>query len=394
MNKDTESDHIKRRYRIEYLILLAGLVLLIVMNFATVRSALSKISSAVYPLFLGAIIAFVLDIPTDFFEKKLFKKIQHPVVKKYQHQLSFALALMITFGIVATILNLIVPQVIQSMTVFIGKLPEAYELILKGLERAMKESPDLQTRIAQTMPSDENMLKEITAAFTNWAGGAMNFLGNTLSNIVSLVFAFIFALYIVLGKKDLKSQIDRLLNWLINPYRKNKLYSILRVVNDTFANFFVGQVIEAVILGALCTVGLYIFRFPYAPMIGSFVGLTALIPMVGAYLGGVFGLIMIGSENPVQGGLFVIFLVVLQQLEGNLIYPKVVGDKIGLPGIWVMAAVVVGGSLFGIGGTLLGVPIAATIYKFLVKKTQEEEKKAYILLEETTATENIQPYNH
>ncbi len=389
MNKDSENTPIKRRYRTEYLILLAGIVLLFVMNFSTVRVVLSRISKALYPLLLGAIIAFVLDIPTDFFERKLFEKVQQPVVKKYKHELSFALALIISIGVVVTILNLIVPQVVESMTVFIGKLPEAYELILKGMERVLKEYPEIQTRIAQSVPSDESIPKELTAAFTNWAGGAANFLGATLSNIFSLVFAFIFSIYIVLGKKDLKNQMDRLLNWLINPTRKNKLYRILRVVNDTFSDFFVGQLIEAVILGVLCTVGLYIFRFPYALMIGSFIGLTALIPIVGAYLGGAFGLIMIGSENPVQGGLFVIFLIVLQQLEGSLIYPKVVGDKIGLPGIWVMAAVVVGGSLFGISGTLLGVPLVATIYKFLVKKTLQEEEKVNALQEKVDAKKYV-----
>ncbi len=389
MNKETQRDSVKQPYRIEYLILLAGAVLLIVMNFETVKDILSRISNAFSPLVLGAVIAFILDIPTDFFEKKLIGKMQHPVVKKHKHAISFVLALVISAGIVITILNLIVPQVVESMTVFIGKLPEAYDIIYKGLERATKEYPQLFTRISKGIPSDEKMLTEITTAFSNWAGGAVNFVGNTISNIINWVFAFAFALYIVLGKKDLKKQIDRLLNWLLNPYRKNKLYSILKVVNDTFADFFVGQSIEAVVLGILCTLGLYVFRFPYAPMIGSFVGLTALIPMVGAFLGGAFGVIMIGSENPVQGGLFLLFLIILQQLESNLIYPKVVGDKIGLPGIWVMASVVVGGSLFGIGGTLLGVPVAATIYKFLAKKTKEEEKKAYSLLKETETTGKI-----
>lgn len=145
--------------------------------------------------------------------------------------------------------------------------------------------------------------------------------------------------------------------------------------DQTFSSFIIGQVTEAVILGTLCTVGMLIFRFPYAPMIGAFIGATALIPIVGAYLGAAVGVIMIMTQDPLKAVLFVVFIVVLQQLEGNLIYPKVVGSSIGLPGIWVLAAVTVGGGLMGISGMLLGVPTAATVYKLLAMNVNERNAR-------------------
>ncbi len=157
-----------------------------------------------------------------------------------------------------------------------------------------------------------------------------------------------------------------------------KIYYILDIANSTFASFFTGQFIEAIILGSLCSLGLFIFRFPYAPMIGSVVGFTALIPLVGAYIGGAFGFCMILTQDPVQAFLFILFLIVLQQIEGNLIYPKVVGGSVGLPGLWVMVAIVIGGNMAGITGVFFSVPVAATIYKLLqaaVNKDNPHKKK-------------------
>ena len=149
------------------------------------------------------------------------------------------------------------------------------------------------------------------------------------------------------------------------PALVEKALGVLKVANETFSSFIVGQCTEAVILGTLCVIGMKICQFPYAPMIGAFVGATALIPVVGAYLGGAVGFLMILTVSPLKAVLFVVFLVILQQLEGNIIYPRVVGSSIGLPGMWVLAAVTIGGGLAGVGGMLLGVPLTATIYKLL-----------------------------
>jgi len=177
------------------------------------------------------------------------------------------------------------------------------------------------------------------------------------------------------GKEDLKAKFDKLINTYMKAKKREKLYDVLRVTDETFSGYIVGQCKEAVILGVLCTIGMLIFRFPYSTIIGPVVGLTALIPLFGAYIGAAVGFLLIVMVAPFKALLFIVFIIVLQQIEGNLIYPKVVGGSIGLPGIWVFAAVTVGGGLMGITGVLLGVPIAATVYKLLGKSVNERIKQ-------------------
>ena len=168
-----------------------------------------------------------------------------------------------------------------------------------------------------------------------------------------------------ISKEKLADQFKRTVRAFVRPSWIERGKRVLVTADRTFSSFIVGQVTEAVILGSLCTLGMLLFRFPYAPMIGAFIGATALIPIVGAYLGASVGAFMILTQDPLKALLFLVFIVVLQQLEGNLIYPKVVGSSIGLPGMWVLAAVTIGGGLLGIPGMLLGVPSVATVYKLL-----------------------------
>ena len=177
--------------------------------------------------------------------------------------------------------------------------------------------------------------------------------------------SFIFALYLLVGKERLGRQFQSLTEVYLKEHTRNRLMYVLSTAHDTFTKFFVGQFTEAIIIGVLCTVGMWILRFPYATMIGVLIGATALLPVVGAYLGAFIGAFMILTVNPVQAIGFLVFIVVLQQLEGNLIYPRVVGSSVGLPGIWVLAAVTVGGGFGGVAGMLLAVPATATIYRLL-----------------------------
>ena len=206
---------------------------------------------------------------------------------------------------------------------------------------------------------------------------------------------FIFAIYILLSKEKLKIQIERFSNAYTGKKFREKAHPILKVANSSFHAFIVGQVTEAFIIGALCAIGLKIFGFPYSTMIGSVVGLTALIPVLGAYIGGIVGALMIASVEPSSVIPFIIYLVCLQQLEGNLIYPRVVGTSLGLPGIWVLFAVTVGGSIGGIGGMLFAVPIFTTIYRLIgeyVRKseaTNESETAAERLMNKVRGEESI-----
>ena len=187
---------------------------------------------------------------------------------------------------------------------------------------------------------------------------------SVFSTIVTSLVALIFSVYLLLDKEKLISQGKRIISTYLPKNGKNIFY-VLETLNDSFHRFIVGQCTEAVVLGVLCIIGMWIFRFPYAMMIGVLIGFTALIPIAGAYIGAGVGAFMILTESPLKSLLFLVFIVILQQLEGNLIYPRVVGSSIGLPGIWVLAAITIGGGLMGIPGMLLAVPIMATLYRLL-----------------------------
>ena len=197
----------------------------------------------------------------------------------------------------------------------------------------------------------------------------VGFVAGTVSTVfsgaVTTLLSVIFTIYLLSGKDRLRAQCHRLMRFALRPKHYDRACYVLRVLNDSFHRYIVGQCTEALILGALCTAGMLILQLPYATMIGALVAFTALIPVAGAYIGAAVGAFMILTISPVQALIFLVFLVVLQQLEGNLIYPRVVGASLGLPGIWVLAAVTVGGSLMGIFGMLLAVPLAAAVYRLM-----------------------------
>ena len=198
-------------------------------------------------------------------------------------------------------------------------------------------------------------------------------LGALGGTVMQSFIALIFALYLLAGKDRLNRQFHALADTYLPERFTRRLWYVLVTAHDTFTRFFVGQFTEAIIIGVLCTLGMALFRLPYATMIGTLVGATALLPVVGAYLGAGIGAFMILTVNPLQALVFLIFIAVLQQLEGNLIYPRVVGTSIGLPGIWVLAAVTVGGGIGGIAGMLLAVPVTATFYRLLRTDVQRRQ---------------------
>jgi predicted PurR-regulated permease PerM len=201
---------------------------------------------------------------------------------------------------------------------------------------------------------------------------------SVFSGIVTAFLSIIFAIYMLASKEKFIRQTGKVMNRFLNRKTVLTVTHVGRVLNRSFKRFIVGQCTEAVILGVLCVVGMWIFRFPYATMVGALIGITALIPVAGAYIGAGVGALMILTVSPVKALFFLVFIVVLQQLEGNLIYPKVVGDSIGLPALFVLAAITVGGSLGGVLGMLVAVPLTATVYYLLketVNRTQSHDLK-------------------
>ena len=204
-------------------------------------------------------------------------------------------------------------------------------------------------------------------------------LSSIASFVVTVLISIIFAIYFMLAKNTLFNQARRLTHTYFSRF-ENKILYVFRVINDSFHKFIVGQCVEAVILWIMCTIGMMIFRFPYAQMISAFIGFTALIPIAGAYIGAIVGAVMILTVSPLQALFFIVFIIVLQQIEGNLIYPKVVGKSIGLPAVWVLAGITIGGGIMGIFGMLIGVPLVAVAYRLLrddikYKEFEEESQK-------------------
>ena len=352
---------------------------------AATEAAVGIALAAASPLLIGAVIAYILNILMNFYERKL------SLGEKIRRPLCMLLAFLTLALVVVLLFRMIIPELINCLQLILEKLPGALRTAYGWMDENFNISAYLTDQnIISTLENlnIQDTVKKIVDVLMSGVGGAMGSIVTGVSSVVSAVatafIALVFSVYLLLGKEALAGQITRLVKTYLGEGALNKLLYVSRVADTSFHNFIVGQCLDAVILGALCILGMTIFRFPYAMMIGCLVGFTALIPIAGAYIGAAVGAFMIFTVNPLQALLFVVFLVVLQQLEGNLIYPKIVGASIGLPGIYVLAAITIGGGVMGIPGMLLGVPITATLYR-LVKDnlTAKEAAAAPVITEET-----------
>lgn len=327
---------------------------------------------AALPLLLGCVIAYIVNILMSFFESHLFARIQKPTVQKMKRPLSMLLSFLSILLIAFLVIRMIVPELVSCVQILFEEVPEALKNLFQWLEDEFHISTFFQSESNPLQNSEldwrEILTKAINFLFTGVGGAfsaAVDIVSTVFSTAVTLMVAFIFCIYLLTGKEKISRQFQLLMQRYLPKKAMSNLVYVLRTVDHSFHSFIVGQCIEAVILGMLCMVGMLILRIPYASMIGCLIGFTALIPVAGAYIGAIVGAFMIFTVSPIKAIVFVVFLVILQQLEGNLIYPRVVGSSIGLPGIWVLAAVTIGGGVLGIGGMLLGVPLAAAIYQLL-----------------------------
>ena len=332
--------------------------------------------SAAKPLLLGCVIAYVVNILMSFYERYYFVKGKlknQKWVDKSRRIVCMVLAYLSVVGILFLIFSLVVPQLIECGKLLAKEIPVVLNkatVYVQNNEQLKKLLGEAGISIQQNSLSDwEGILKNALTWIASGIGGVMGSVFSVVSGVfsgaVTFLIGIIFSIYLLIGKETLFGQVKR----IFKTYCKKKVYDkisyVYRTFNDCFHRFIVGQCTEAVILGVLCMVCMLIFGFPYATMIGAFIGFTALIPVAGAYIGAAVGAFMILTVSPVKALLFLLFIVILQQLEGNLVYPRVVGSSIGLPGIWVLTAVTVGGGVLGVGGMLLGVPIAAACYQML-----------------------------
>lgn len=348
-------------------------VLFLIMHYWAAFTGVANVAlDAAKPLFWGCAIAYVVNIPMRFLERYVEPKCKKETAKKMCRPICMVFAFLCIFLIAVLIVQMIVPELIGCLQILLEELPGALEDITIWMEDNLQISALLSGESSLFQGSETDWQETFTKVINiliNGLGGVMgaatSIISSVFSTIVTLTVGMVFAIYLLLGKEKLGGQFRRLFVRYLPEQVTKKFYYVVDVLNKSFHSFIVGQCTEAVILGLLCMGGMLLLRLPYAAMIGCLVGFTALIPIAGAYIGAVVGAFMIFTVSPVKAVIFIVFLVALQQLEGNLIYPRVVGSSIGLPGVWVLAAVTVGGGVLGIGGMLLGVPIAAAIYQLL-----------------------------
>lgn len=376
----------KNKKTIMHLILFTIIVIFAFINISYLWTFIKYIIAIFMPFIIGAMMAFVLNVLLNVVENKLFKKLNKKNTKtwkKLKRPVSLVTTFIIIIAIIALILGLIIPQLKNTVELFTENFDsyktQSVELLEKvGIEKKTinklnNNIENIQEEATKYISKNSDKIMQTTVGVATTVAGT----------VTTIVLGMVFAIYILLKKEDLTRQFKKLARAYLPEKRQTTLKEISTLSNKTFGNFVSGQCIEALIIGLLCFIGMLILQIPYAPTIAVLVGFTALIPVFGAFIGTAIGTFLILMVDPTKALVFVIFIIILQQLEGNLIYPKVVGNSVGLPGIWVMVAVTVGASIGGILGMLLSVPVCSILYSILrtdVNNRIDQKNKTQIVL--------------
>lgn len=363
--------------KIRGLILFTAVVVLALMKFDVLCGGIVFVVGIIRPFLVGGMIAFVINLPMRFYEAKIFRNGQirgrtGKVLNRCSRGASLLLAYLSVALAVTLVVVTVIPQLVGTIKDLANKIPAFWNNLIKELEVAFAANPEL-LRVLDNFESTEidwgDVIKKVVDFLRNGMGSMLNstfsVAGSIINSTVNFFIALIFSIYILVQKEKLGSQFERLLK----AYTSTKIYEstlkVFALLNRNFSNFITGQCTEAIILGLMFVISMTIFRFDYAVMIGVLIAFTALIPIVGAFIGCFVGAFLMLVDDPVKAFWFVVLFIVLQQVEGNLIYPHVVGNSVGLPSIWVLAAVTIGGSLMGVFGMLVFIPLLSTVYMLL-----------------------------
>lgn len=354
-------------------------------NMDRVATFLGMVGGLLLPFLLGAAMAFILNVPMRAIETHLPQKLQ-----RAHRGISLVLTLAAVVGVVMVVSLLVLPQLKNTVQTIAARMPAFWAQAQQWANELMIRYPELADWLSE---AGNLNLRNVTQQVMDWLkNGGLALVGNTvtaatgiISGFVNFFIALIFAIYLLFQKETLSRQGRMLLFAWMRPEHAEKVLEVVRLANKTFSNFLSGQCLEACILGALFAVGMLLFRMPYVLLISVLVAVTALIPVFGAFIGCFVGAFLILIQNPMQAVVFVILFLVIQQIEGNLIYPRVVGGSVGLPSVWVLAAVTLGGSMFGVVGMLVMIPLCSVLYSLLRTATRERlrsrgvEKVKYML---------------
>lgn len=375
----------KTKKDILFVISYVAIIIFALVNFDKLIGVCEYLIDILSPFIIGALLAFVLNVLIKFIETRIFGKIKDGKVwKKIKRPISITISLILVGVTIYFIMYLLIPQLKNSASLFTDTLPSYKEDIINILEKF-----DVgDSTISKASEYLDNFAKVITDYIKGNSKDVLSVTTEVATSIVSIVsegiISIVFAIYIIAQKETLRRQIDKIMKAYLKPKVCNKINDIAEMSNKTFSNFVTGQCLEAVIFGVLCFIGMLILRLPYASTISVLIGFTALIPVFGSIVGTILGAFLILIVSPVKAIIFVVFIIVLQQLEGNLIYPKVVGKSIGLPGIWVLFSVTIGASVAGIFGMLVATPLFSIFYSIASKMVNDrlKENKVAIKVEE------------
>ena len=371
----------KTRKDIIIIISYIALVIFALVNFSKIIAFLGKVISIFSPFLLGIILAFVLNVLNNFIEKKIFGKIKPSKIwNKIKRPLCITLSLILVFLTIFFVMNLLIPQLKNSASLFTDTLP-AYKEDIIGILNKFDVDESTVNKVGEYLYNFGKVITDYIKGNSKDVITVTTEVATSVVNIISKgIITLVFAIYMIAQKETLSRQINKVMKAYLKPKTINKINTVGTLANKTFSNFVTGQCLEALIFGSLVFVGMLIFRFPYASTIGVLLGFTALIPIFGAFIGTAIGFILIMMVSPVKAILFVVFIIVLQQIEGNLIYPRVVGKSIGLPGMWVLLSVTVGGSIGGILGMLIATPLCSLLYALFTKMVNDRLKSNKIVI--------------
>ncbi len=366
----------KKKEKVKYLFIaaLAVAVCLIVQNFVLFIRLIGLTLSALTPMMIGCIIAYIFNIIMNFFEKHYFPKQNSKFIAATRRPFCLIFSFSIVFATIALVMKIVIPEVVTAGKLFYDEIPDLYDRLRNYADKKLRQYPELNKQIDSIEINKADVTAKLADSAFGIFGSVISFISSVTSAIINTIIGIIFAIYLLLRKDKLHADVVRIQKAYMSEKVIDKMNFFLTTAHETFTNFFIGQFIEAILIGTLTFIGSSLLRLPYPAMTGTIIGVTALVPIVGALVGAILSAFIICTVSFSKALIFLVFLIILQQIDDNIIYPKVMGTSVGLPGIWVLAAVTVGGSLFGIMGMLLGVPLAATFYKIGFYNLEKKER--------------------
>lgn len=329
-------------------------------NLAAVKEGVATAASYISPFVVGGALAFVINVPMRGIEKHLFPNVKK--LDKVRRPAALVLTLLAVVLVIALVCLAVIPQLGETIGTLAVRVPEYMEKAKVYITEFLAKYPNLQEQFLSINIDWEGIISSVTGWLSNGVVSTIDVVGSAISGLVSAVIGFIFALYILIDKERFGRQARMIVYGIFPEKAADKITDVAGMSSRTFANFISGQCLDACILGVLFAIAMAIFRMPYITLVSVLIAFTALIPVVGAFIGCGVGAFLIFMQNPMQALWFVIMFLVIQQVEGNLIYPKIVGNSVGLPAIWVLAGVTIGGKLMGALGMLVMIPLTSVLY--------------------------------